>query len=83
MYMNLKNIIYVKHSEAHTQPSHLMRLDERKFMMMSLKKICINRTSRVFLKHFLYRKNLYCLIFAIIIICKSKVIIKHKDSKEI
>ena len=28
MYMNTKYIIYVKHSEAHTQLSHLMRLDE-------------------------------------------------------
>ena len=28
MYMNNKNLIYVKHSEAHRQISHLMRLDE-------------------------------------------------------
>ena len=28
MYMNIKNIIYVKYSEAHTQLSHLMRQDE-------------------------------------------------------
>ena len=28
MHINSKNIIYVKHSEAHTQLSHLMRLDE-------------------------------------------------------
>ena len=27
--MNIKNIVYVKHSEAHTQLSHLMSLDER------------------------------------------------------
>ena len=26
--MNIKNIIYDKHSEAHIQQSHLMRLDE-------------------------------------------------------
>ena len=29
MYMNIKNIIYVKHSEAHTQQSYLMRQGER------------------------------------------------------
>ena len=29
MYMNIKNIIYVKHSEAHTQISYLIRPDER------------------------------------------------------
>ena len=28
-YMNTKNISYVKHSEAHIQLSHLMRLGER------------------------------------------------------
>ena len=29
MHMNIKDIIYVKHNEAHTQVSYLMRLDER------------------------------------------------------
>ena len=28
MYIKFKNIIYVKHSEAHTQLSHLMKLDD-------------------------------------------------------
>ena len=26
--INIKNIIYINHSDAHTQLSHLMRLDE-------------------------------------------------------
>ena len=29
MYMDINKIVYVKHSEAYTQLSHLMRLDER------------------------------------------------------
>ena len=28
MNINIKNIIYVKHSEAHTQQSHLVRQDK-------------------------------------------------------
>ena len=31
MYMNIKNINYVKHSEAHEQLSHLMRDNSPKY----------------------------------------------------
>ena len=40
MYINLKKVVYINHSEAHTQLSHFVRLGRRKYksMMMSLKK---------------------------------------------